>query len=260
MSSPGWGAPRRNNRQPADETRQAALSTALSMLTQSGLTVSLEHLSIEDLIRTAGLPRSTFYRLWPAKERFFADLLVELATSSDSHDAMFYPGTQVAATQVIAANQHLLASHEGRVAVLCEAVRIAGRKNFEHFSTSVGWRTHVTLITSANSLVDDDTRSRLVDALRETESLFIRRTAEFYGSALTGLGFSFLPGASAELLAGLGAAVVEGLAQRRLVNPDLTDTILMKPGLDGEPVQWHPAALGFWGILETLVDLEPHES
>lgn len=260
MSSPGWGAPGRSSRQSADETRQAALTTALSMLTQSGLTVSLEHLSIEDLIRTAGLPRSTFYRLWPAKERFFADLLVELATSSESHDAMFYPGTQVAANDVITANQHLLVSHEGRVAVLREAVRVAGRMNFEHFSESVGWRTHVTLVTSASSLADEDTRSRLVQALQQTENMFIARTAEFYGAALSGLGFSFLPGASAELLAGLGAAVVEGLAQRRLVNPDLADTIITKPGLDGELVEWHPAALGFWGILEGLVDLEPHEN
>jgi hypothetical protein len=173
---------------------------------------------------------------------------------------MFYPGTQVAANDVITANQHLLVSHEGRVAVLREAVRVAGRMNFEHFSESVGWRTHVTLVTSASSLADEDTRSRLVQALQQTENMFIARTAEFYGAALSGLGFSFLPGASAELLAGLGAAVVEGLAQRRLVNPDLADTIIMKPGLDGELVEWHPAALGFWGILEGLVDLEPHEN
>ncbi|MDQ1084566.1 MULTISPECIES: TetR/AcrR family transcriptional regulator [Microbacterium] len=259
MSSPGWGAPGRNSRQPADETRELALSTALSMLSQTGLTVSLEHLSIEDLIRTAGLPRSTFYRLWPAKERFFADLLVELATSSDSNDAMFYPGTQVAAYEVIEANKHLLATHEGRVAVLRDAVRVAGRMNFEHFSEAVGWRTHVTLVASASSLADVENRERLVAALQETEQLFIERTAKFYGDALSGLGFSFTPGASAELLAGLGAAVVEGLAQRRLVNPELADTIIMKPGIDGQLVEWHPAALGFWGILEALVDLEPHE-
>ena len=72
------------------------------------------------------------------------------------------------------------------------------------------------------------------------------------------MGFGFYEGASAELLAGLGAAVVEGLAQRRLVNPDLADTIIMKPGIDGELVGWHPAAIGFWGILEGLVDLEAY--
>ncbi len=115
---------------------------------------------------------------------------------------MFYPETQIAANDVITKNQHLLASHRGRVAVLREAVRVAGRMNFEHFSESVGWRTHVTLITSASSLVDEETRGRLVAALRATESMFIDRTAQFYGAALSGLGFSFRPGATAELLAG----------------------------------------------------------
>lgn len=113
------------------------MDTAVAMLGKSGLTVSLEHLALEELIRRAGVPRSSFYRLWSTKENFYADLLVELATSSESHDAMFYPGTQDAAFGVIAAHQALLGTQEGRVAVLREAVRVATRANFDHFSSSV---------------------------------------------------------------------------------------------------------------------------
>lgn len=255
MSSHGWGSSGRSVRQSADETRELALSTALSMLATTGLTVSLEHLSIEDLIRAAELPRSTFYRLWPARDHFFADLLVELATSSETNDAMFYSGTQDVAYGVIKQHEHLLSTHDGRVAVLREVARVATRVNFEHFSESVSWRSHVTLVATASSLADTEHRDRVAAALQETERRFIQRTAEFYGTALAGLGFSFHPGASAELLAGLGAAVVEGLAQRRLVNPTLVDTMITKPGVNGEPVEWHPAALGFWGVLEGLVDL-----
>lgn len=232
------------------------MTTAVAMLDRTGLTVSLEHLNLEELIRASGVPRSAFYRLWPAKDKFFSDLLVELATSSESNDAMFYPGTQDVAYGIIAHYQHLLATHPGRVAVLREVARVATRVNFEHFSESVSWRSHVTLVASASSLADATHRARVASALQETERRFIERTAEFYGSALSGLGFSFYPGASAELLAGLGAAVVEGMAQRRLVNPELADTIILKPGIDGEPVEWHPAAIGFWGVLEGLVDLE----
>lgn len=232
------------------------MSTALKMLERSGLTVSLEHLNLEELIRASGVPRSAFYRLWPAKDRFFADLLIELATASESNDAMFYPGTQPVAFGIIEKYEHLLVTHDGRVAVLREVSRVATRVNFEHFSESVAWRTHVTLVATASSLADAEHRDRVAAALQETERRFIERTAEFYGAALAGLGFSFYPGASAELLAGLGAAVVEGLAQRRLVNPNLVDTVLMKPGIDGELVAWHPAALGFWGIVEALVDIE----
>lgn len=258
MSSHGWGTSGRNPRQSADATRELALSTALSMLAKSGLTVSLEHLSIEDLIRAAELPRSTFYRLWPSKDQFFADLLVELASSSEANDAMFYPGTQAVTAAVIEKHHHFLGTLEGRVSVLREAVRVATRENFEYFSKSVSWRSHVTLVATASSLVDAEHRGRVVAALQDTERRFIERTAEFYGDALARLGFSFYLGASAELLAGLGAAVVEGLAQRRLVNPDLVDTTIMKPGIDGELVEWHPAALGFWGIVEALVDVRTH--
>ena len=255
---PAWGSPARSPRLSSEEARSRVMDTAVSMLGKTGLTVSLEHLALEDLIRRAGVPRSSFYRLWSTKENFYADLLVELATSSESHDAMFYPGTQDAAFSVIQAHQDLLGTQEGRVAVLREAVRVATRVNFDHFSSSVAWRTHVTLIASASSLAYDDDRERLAATLQETERRFIERTAAFYGGALQNLGFGFLAGASAELLAGLGAAVVEGLAQRRLVNPELADTMISKPGLDGEPVEWHPAALGFWGVLEGLVDLETY--
>lgn len=253
-----WGTNSRPRRLSSAESRRRFMATAVQMLGRSGLTVSLDHLNLEDLIRRAEVPRSAFYRLWPAKAEFFADLLVELASSSESHDAMFYPGTQDAAFGVIAAHQDLLVTQEGRIAVLREAVRVATRANFEHFSQSVAWRTHVTLIASASSLANDDNRDRLAGTLQETERRFIERTAEFYGGALQSLGFGFYEGASAELLAGLGAAVVEGLAQRRLVNPELADTMISKPGLDGEPVEWHPAALGFWGVLEGLVDLQTY--
>lgn len=257
---PVWGVPGRAQRLSSEETRTRVLDTAMMMLGKTGLTVSLEHLGLEELIRAADVPRSSFYRLWSTKESFYADLLVELATSSESYDAMFYPGTQVVAHEVIQQHQDLLATHEGRVAVLREVARVATRANFEYFSKSVTWRTHVTLVATASSLADEETRDRLVASLRETEERFIERTAAFYGDSLAGLGFSFLPGASAELLAGLGAAVVEGMAQRRLVNPDLADTIILKPGINGELVEWHPAALGFWGILEALVDMETPQS
>lgn len=251
-----WGATARAPRLSSAESRARVMGTAVRMLERSGLTVSLEHLNLEELIRAAAVPRSAFYRLWPAKDHFFADLLVELASASELNDAMFYPGTQDIAYAVIDRHGDHLATHAGRVAVLREVARVATQVNFEHFSESVSWRTHVTLVATANSLPDAEHRERVAVALRETERRFIERTAQFYGTALEGLGFSFLPGASAELLAGLGAAVVEGLAQRRLVNPDLVDTVIEKPGIDGRPVMWHTAALGFWGILEALVDLE----
>ena len=54
------------------------LESAAAMVNQAGLTVSLDHLSFEDLIRDARVSRSAVYRRWPYKDLFFSDLLKEL--------------------------------------------------------------------------------------------------------------------------------------------------------------------------------------
>jgi hypothetical protein len=54
------------------------------MVNRTGLTVSLEHLSVEDVIREAGVARSAVYRRWPYpyKDLFLSDLANELAKAA----------------------------------------------------------------------------------------------------------------------------------------------------------------------------------
>jgi AcrR family transcriptional regulator len=52
------------------------LDAAGAMIGRTGLTVSLEHLSFEDVIHQAGVARSAVYRRWPYKDLFFSDLLL----------------------------------------------------------------------------------------------------------------------------------------------------------------------------------------
>ena len=51
-------------------------------MSQTGLTVSLDHISFEDVIRDADVSRSAVYRRWPYKDLFFSDLVKELATKA----------------------------------------------------------------------------------------------------------------------------------------------------------------------------------
>src|ERR1700727_1257906 len=73
------GLARRGRRLSDQETERRMLSAARSMLAGSGLTVSLDHISFEDIIRAADVSRSTVYRRWPYKDLFFSDLVKDLA-------------------------------------------------------------------------------------------------------------------------------------------------------------------------------------
>lgn len=73
------GLARRRRRLSDAETAARMLAAGAELVGRTGLTVSLEHLSLEDLIHAAGVARSAVYRRWPYKDLFFADLLRELA-------------------------------------------------------------------------------------------------------------------------------------------------------------------------------------
>ena len=55
-----------------DETGQRMLAAAVAMVHRTGLTVSLDHISFEDVIRDADVSRSAVYRRWPYKDLFYA--------------------------------------------------------------------------------------------------------------------------------------------------------------------------------------------
>jgi AcrR family transcriptional regulator len=61
------------------DTEQRMLKAAVAMVNRTGLTVSLDHISFEDVIRDADVSCSAVYRRWPYKDLFFSDLVKELA-------------------------------------------------------------------------------------------------------------------------------------------------------------------------------------
>src|SRR6516164_8119090 len=77
--APPTGLARRGRRLSDQETEQRMLRAAVAMVSRTGLTVSLDHISFEDIIRDAGVSRSAVYRRWPYKDLFFSDLVRQLA-------------------------------------------------------------------------------------------------------------------------------------------------------------------------------------
>lgn len=250
-----WVSPQRGARMPADELRRRVLDTGLGILRETGLTVSFEHLRMEELIRAAGVPRSSVYRVWPDKEAFVADLIVELLQPTELQGAAFDPLTLEVARRVVDSHRHLLADAEGRRRLLHETIRQAAERNFHAVLGSITWKTYTVLAVTVPTLAEPH-RERVLATLREAETHFVERMSEFYESLMPVFRMRLKPGITMRQFAIAGAAAVEGLAERHPVTPDLVDARVRLPGLDGEPVSWHLAAIAFLGVVDVMTEPE----
>jgi AcrR family transcriptional regulator len=282
MINPGPPPASRHRRQriPADEVRAKMLTAARDLVFASGVTVSLEELRLEDVIRHAGVPRSSVYRIWPYKGDFVDDLLCHLAGPDWFGAAAFDQDTIDLALKVVADHEQMLGTPGGRRAVVLEAARQAVLRNFRAIVTSREWQIYIALVATARSARDDEARARIGEALGGSQAAFITRMAEFYQLMADGLGLRLRsPAYSYTHVAAAAGALVEGLALRQILaeaqrgNPgsrtrqhrhlDLEQLIsspLPGPGIDGKPAVWSLAAIAFTGILDTFVEPDPNYS
>jgi AcrR family transcriptional regulator len=243
-----------------DELREHVLDTAVGMLneTDQGLTVSLAHLNMEELIRIADVPRSSVYREWETKEAFYVDLILQLIEPIKDQGAAWDAKTIQIAKRVIHNPKHkdMLATAEGRKAVLAEAVRQGVRHNVSALKESRSWRTSSALMATLPTL-EESARDRISKALTETEGRFIDRMSEFYDEVMQHLGLRMKDPFNTKMLAAAASSVVEGLVDRSPVNADIIDTQITLPGIDGQPAKWHLAAVGFLAIVDAMTEEIP---
>ncbi|GAB19892.1 hypothetical protein GOEFS_096_00690 [Gordonia effusa NBRC 100432] len=239
-----------------DELRRRMLDAALEMLGDDGLTVGVSHLNMEEIIRLAGVPRSSVYREWDTKEDFYVELLIALVEPGPAQALAFDVETLQLAIKVVDDNVERLTTRGGRHAVLAEAIRIAGERNFQALNESPTYRT-VTALVAALPTFEDAQREKIAKALVDSEVYYPERVAQFYRMFLPVMGFRVREGISELQLAIASASVVEGMTRRGFTTPDVVATPVSYPGIDGEPVDWHLAALTLLGVIEFMVEPIP---
>jgi hypothetical protein len=253
------------------------LAAARNLVFASGVTISLEDLSLEEVIRHAGVPRSSVYRIWPYKGDFVDDLLCHMAGPNWYGTSAFDQETIDLATKIVSDHQQELSTPEGRRAVVLEAARQAVLQNFRAIAASQDWHIYVALVATVRFTRDDAARTRIEEALADSEAMFLTRMADFYQLMAKALGFRLRnPNYSYQHLAAAGAALVEGIALRQILaeaqrnsltsrkrqQPDinlggLISSPLPGPGIDGEPADWSLAAIAFLGIIDAFVEPDP---
>ena len=256
------GLGRRSRRLSDEETERRMLEAAVATVNRTGLTVSLDHISFEDVIRDADVSRSSAYRRWPYKDLFFSDLLKELAKAA-SPGLAADEGTLELVRRVVLEHLDWLETAELRGRLALELIRQAAPIDFASVYESREWRTYFALHATFLSLTDGTLRDELRQVLATSEQGFITRVAGAwqYIAALFGYRLRVELGVTFETLASLLIANLRGLALMALSTPDLAMRRLRtKPAGAAEASDWSLTALGAASIATALFEPDPEFS
>jgi AcrR family transcriptional regulator len=214
------GLGRRGRRLSDRETEHRMLHAAMAMVSQAGLTVSLDHISFEDVIRDADVSRSAVYRRWPYKDLFFSDLVKELAGKATP--------TIVSAEleligRIVAERLDWLETPELRHRLVVELLRRLSLLDFQTLYGSPEWRTYLALHATILSIADEELRDQVQDALARSERDHIARIASAWERMVGLLGYRLRPevGATFETAATLVDSAMRGLVITALSMPEV---------------------------------------
>lgn len=253
------GLGRRTRRLSEGETERRMLDTALAMVNRTGLTVSLDHLAFEDVIREAGVARSAVYRRWPYKDLFLSDLVKQLAKAaipSTADNAVMIDLIR----QVVTEGQDRLATAEARHGVVLELFRQTALRDFQQLYGSAQWRTYLALHATFASLADGELREQIQHTLAESQQGFISRVATAWRQIAELFGYRLRPelAASYDTVATLASATARGLILMALSTPQLaTYQARAKPFGATETRDWSLPALGLGSIASAFLEPDP---
>ncbi len=256
-TAPPTGLARRGRRLSDQETERRMLQAAVAMVSRTGLTVSLDHISFEDIIRDAGVSRSAVYRRWPYKDLFFSDLVTQLAR--DATPAIV--DDELALIRQIAASRpDWLDTPELRYRLLLELFRQLSLLDFQTMLDSPGWRTYLALHATFMSLADGALRDQVQAALARSERAHNARIARAWRQATALFGYRLRPGAGItfEALATLLSATLRGLVVVALSSPDVAEQRLEASPFGADtPGKWSLPALGLAGLASAFLEPDP---
>jgi len=278
----------RPERVSAEEVRQRMLGAGRDMARAAGAALTIEHLLHEEVIPRARVPRSSAYRLWPHREDYVDDLLCYLAGEGSwfSDRPVFDPETFTMVKQVCEANEALIATAEGRLALLREVVRLTADSGYEALTASVPWRLHMALVVTLGSTRSGAARKRIAAALEDAQ----RRSRESMVAVLDylmgRLGLRLRdPAYTLDHVQLAGGLMIQSLALRNVqvktaagdiadladgsvpvggpgavaaahVNELLNEPV-PGPGLNDQPASWSLAGLAYLGVIERFVEPDP---
>ena len=251
------GLARRARRLSDQETERRMLRAAVAMISRAGLTVSLDHISFEDIIRDADVSRSAVYRRWPYKDLFFSDLVKQLAL--DATPTIAADELELI-KRIVAQHEDWLEPPELRQRLVTELFRQLSLLDFQAMYGSPGWRTYIALHATFMSLADGALRDQVQAALAASEQDHNARVAQAWRQLTALFGYRLRPGSGItfEAIATLLSATLRGLVVMALSKPDIAaHRVRASPFGATAAGEWSMPALGLAGIAWAFLEPDP---
>lgn len=258
----GSGLVRRRKRLTDKETEERMMAAALDGIRAKGLSVSVDHFNLEELIRQAGVARSAVYRKWPSKELFFAQFVREVAArnrfAARGVDDNLVSGLQ----QVVSNRVDDLETTQGRRAVLVELGRLGADENFRNVRTSKEFQTHIAMVATLGSLDDGDFSDEIRESLAQVESKHFEQMVNLYELLGRVVGYKPCQGVSFRSIAIQCGAVVQGFAVYANTNKTdvVDDHVECDPFGVGQTSLWSKVAIAFTAVLLANVELDQSDT
>ena len=263
----------RPERVPAEEVRKRMLEAGRELALEAGAALTIENLRMEEVIQRARVPRSSVYRIWPYKDGYLDDLLYYLAGAGSwfAERSGLEPETFVIVNQILADNKHLMATMEGRRALLCEAVRVTVTRNYQALSESTPWRLDMALVATLGSTSSGAARKKIAGVLEDAQARARDSMVAVFGYLASALGLRMRdPARTVEHMQLAGGLLVQSMALRNVqvqaamgdtpeaVHVDgLLNAPVPGPGLDGGTTEWTLAAFAYLGVFDAFTELDP---
>ncbi|NYE01345.1 AcrR family transcriptional regulator [Kineosphaera limosa] len=197
----------------ASTPRQRLVDVAVARILREGMSVSLEHLSLEKVIAESGVSRATAYRQWPNKADFLREVLVSAVRGTRLVAESPRELGQLA--DLLRVSGEALSTPQGRRDLVVEALRVSAQADFERIHASPHWQTYLAITATCRGLPAGTLRDDVQAALAQTEASFLDHRAAVYARLPALLGYRLVPPLAEpegfRVMAGAAGAMMTGL-------------------------------------------------